>query len=102
MALDKPIMIQKIDQETETWSDWRRLHAEVNADKSTEYVEAGADLSKSTKTFKVRYFAGLEDVDFNLGLYRIVYGGHYFNVTGYDDYMERHITVIIRGESYGD
>ena len=102
MTFDKPIVIQKIDQDTETWSDLWPLHARINKTTGTEFVEAGADRSQSTKTFEVRYFTDLEDVDFNRGLYRIMYRDHAYNIVDYDDYMEKHQTVRLKAVSYGD
>ena len=99
---DKPITIQQIDQTTEAWVDHWQLHARVNKTTGTEYVEAGANRSQSTKTFEIRYFTGLEAVDFNRGYYRIVYKGHIYNIVDYDDYKEQHINVKIKGVSYGD
>ena len=102
MTFDKPIVIQKIDQDTEEWSDLWPLHARINKTTGTEFVEAGADRSQSTKTFELRYFADLEDVDFNRGLYRIMYRDHAYNIVDYDDYMEKHQTVRLKAVSYGD
>ena len=102
MTFDKPIVIQKIDQDTEEWSDLWPLHARINKTTGTEFVEAGADRSQSTKTFELRYFTDLEDVDFNRGLYRIMYRDHAYNIVDYDDYMEKHQTVRLKAVSYGD
>ena len=102
MAFDKPIVIQKIDQDMEEWSDLWPLHARINKTTGTEFVEAGADRSQSTKTFELRYFTELEDVDFNRGLYRIMYRDHAYNIVDYDDYMEKHQTVRLKAVSYGD
>ena len=102
MTYDKPITIQKIDEDSELWSDLWNLHARVNKTTGSEYVEAGANRSQSTKTFELRYFNGLEAIDYNRGLYRIKYRGHTYNILDYDDYMESHINVKIKAVSYGD
>lgn len=102
MTYDKPITIQKIDEDTELWSDLWDLHARVNKTTGSEYVEAGANRSQSTKTFELRYFNGLEAIDYNRGLYRIKYRGYTYNILDYDDYMETHINVKIKAVSYGD
>lgn len=102
MTFDKPIVIQKINQDTEEWSDLWPLHARINKTTGTEFIEAGADRSQSTKTFELRYFSDLEDVDFNRGLYRIMYRDHAYNIVDYDDYMEKHQTVRLKAVSYGD
>lgn len=99
---DKPVVIQEIDEATETWTDKWSLHARINKSSGSEFVEAGANQSQATKVFEFRYFQALEDVDYNRGLYRILYRGHTFNIVDYDDYMERHETVRIKAVSYGD
>lgn len=103
MIFDKPIVIQKVDETTEKWSDLFRVHARINkagGAKRGEYISAGADQSKSYKVFDVRYFKALEDIDQNRGLYRIKYRDNVYNVVDYDDYLESHQTVRLLGESY--
>lgn len=102
MAISKPFIIQRLDQATETWSNLWRLHASVNKTKGSEFVEGGANVSQSTKTFETRWFKALEDVDTARGLYRILYRGHTYNIVDYDDFMESHINVKITAVSYGD
>lgn len=102
MTYDKPITIQAIDPVTEQWSDLWKLHARVNKTTGSEFVEGGAVQSQSTKTFEVRYFEGIDVLDYNRGYYRIVYNGHLFNIDDYDDYMESHQVVKLKGVSYGD
>lgn len=102
MTYDKPITIQKIDEVTELWSDLWNLHARINKTTGSEFVEGGATQSQATKTFELRYFEDLADVDYNRGLYRIVYRGHSFNIVDYDDYMEAHQVVKLKAVSYGD
>ena len=99
---DKPVTIQIIDPETETWTDKWSLHARINKSTGAEFVEAGANQSQTTKIFEFRYFSDLEDVDYNRGLYRILYRGHVFNIVDYDDYLERHENIRIKAVSYGD
>lgn len=98
---DKPITIQKIDEDTEQWTDLYYLHARVNKSGGSEYLNAGANQSKSTRVFEVRYFKNLENIDNERGLYRIVYRGVLYNITDYDDFQEQHKTVKLLGVSYG-
>lgn len=100
MTFDKPIIIQKIDDTTERWTDAYRLHASVNKSGGSEYLNAGANQSKANLVFEVRYFEHIEDINFNRGRYRIVYRGHNFNITDYDDFLEKHQTVKLLGTSY--
>lgn len=102
MTYDKPITIQKLDDATEHWSDFWNLHARVNKSTGSEFVEGGAVQSQSTKTFEVRYFDGIEEIDTSRGLFRIIYRGVTYNIEDYDDYMETHKTVKLRAVSYGD
>lgn len=99
MAYDKPIVIQRIDEGTELWSDIYRLHARVNKSNGSEYLSAGVNQSKSTRVFEVRHFKDLEDIDMNRGLYRIMYRGNAYNIEDYDDYLEQHRAVKLLGVS---
>jgi SPP1 family predicted phage head-tail adaptor len=101
MVFDKPITIQRINENTEEWEDAFSLHARVNKSSGSEYLNAGADQSKSTRVFEVRYFKGIEDIDDSRGLYRLLYRGRKYNITDYDDYLEEHKTVKLLGVSYG-
>lgn len=101
MVYDKPIIIQKIDTTTRVWSDLYKPHARVNKTGGSEYLNAGANQSKSTRVFEIRYFKDLEDIDENRGIYRIIYRGRTYNITDYDDYLEEHKTVKLLGVSYG-
>ncbi len=100
MVYDKPITIQKADEATEAWADWLTLHARVNKSKGSEYQGAGANQSKSTRVFEVRYLKALEEIDQNRGAYRLIYRDHPYNITDYDDYLEQHKTVKLLGVSY--
>lgn len=98
---DRPISIQKINELTEDWDTVFGIHASVNKAKSDdEYLGGGAIQGKKSLTFEVRYFAGLEDVSFNLQSYRIVYQGRPYNIKDYDDFMDQHKTVKLLGVSY--
>lgn len=101
MVYDKPITIQAINEDTELWEDLYNLHARVNKSNGSEYLNAGAIQSKSTRVFEVRYFKDLEVIDVNRGRYRIIYRGQTYNITDYDDYLEQHKTIKLLGESYG-
>ena len=101
MVFDKPIIIQKINEISEIWENYYALHARVNKSNGSEYLNAGANQSKSTLVFEVRYFKDLEKIDDSRGLYRIIYRGRTYNITDYDDYQEEHKTVKLLGVSYG-
>ncbi len=101
MIYDKPIIIQKINSKTEDWEDLYPIHAKVNKSGGSEYLNAGANQSKSNRVFEVRYFKDLEDIDDNRGLYRIIYRGKPYNITDYDDFQEQHKSVKLLGVSYG-
>lgn len=97
-VFDKLISIQRINEATELWEDVYKLHAYINkASKNNEYQNAGAIQDKVAKTFEVRYFNELKDIEFNTQLYRIVYDGNTYNITDYDDFKEEHITVKLLG-----
>lgn len=100
---DKPIIIQKKDEVTETWVNAfdKPLHARINKAKSdSEYLSAGAVRDTRSLVFEVRYFKNLEDIDFNKQIYQIVYQGVPYNIQDYDDFMLQHKTVKLLGVSY--
>lgn len=98
---DKAITIQKINEITEDWEDVFKVHARINRAKSdSEYVDAGATRQKRSITFEIRYFKQLEDIDFNIRSYRILYNNVPYDITDYDDFMFSHKTVKLLGVSY--
>ena len=98
---DRPITIQKIDEITETWADVYNVHAKINKAKTdSEYLNAGAVQDKKALTFEIRYFKDLEDISFNLSMYRILYKGIPYDINDYDDFMLKHKTVKMVGVSY--
>ena len=100
-VFDRPIVIQKINELTETWEDLYSVHASINKAKSdNEYLNAGAIQAKRTLVFEVRYFKDLEDISLNTQSYRIVYQGVPYNIENYDDFMLSHKTVNLLGVSY--
>lgn len=101
MIYDKPIIIQIQDPETEEWADKWKLHARVNKTGGGQALNAGADQYHATLTFEVRYFKALEELRYNPQPFRVMYRGHSFKLTDYDDYMEQHRTVKLVGEAYG-
>lgn len=97
-----PFTVQVQDPNTEKWSDLWHLHArKVNKSGGGQALNAGADQYRAALTFEVPYFAALEAMRYNPQAYRIVYRGHTFKLTDFDDYMERHLTVNLTGEAYG-
>lgn len=101
MNYDKLITIQAQDPETEEWADKWKLHARINKTGGGQTLNAGADQYRTTLTFEVRYFKALEELRYNPQPFRVIYRGHSFKLTDYDDYMEQHRTVKLVGEAYG-
>lgn len=98
---DKPIIIQKINEETELFEDLFKVHAYINkASSDKEYLKAGAIQVKKNLIFEMRYFAELEDISLNLQCYRIVYQNVPYNIEDYDDFQLTHKTVKMLGVSY--
>lgn len=98
---DRPIIIQRLDEDTEEWVDVFNVHARINKTSTdNEYLSAGAIQGKKNLTFEVRYFAELEDISLNIQSYRVSYRGVPYDINDYDDYMLRHKTVKLLGVSY--
>lgn len=97
-----PVTIQRQDPETEEWVDLWKLHAiQVNKAGGGENFNAGREQYHPRMTFDLRWCQRLEDLRWDPAAHRIIYRGHAFNITDYDDYMEQHLTVRLVGEAYG-
>ena len=97
-----PFTVQVIDQDTEEWTDYLKLHAlQVNKTGGGETANAGAESYHPRLTFETRWCKALEDVVYSPQLYRIVYRGRFYNIQDYDDFMQQHRTVRLVGVAYG-
>lgn len=102
-----PVTIQKMNEDTEEWTDHLHLHAlSINQAQSfgwgdRESFEAGAERFRPRLKFEFRWCKALEDVAYVPQLHRIIYKGRMYNIQGYDDYMEQNRTVKVYGEAYG-
>ena len=97
-----PVTVQRQDPDTEAWSDLLHLHAtKVNRAGGGESFNAGREQYHPRMTFDFRWCKALEALRWAPDSYRLVYQGHFFNITDYDDYMEQHLTVRLTGEAYG-
>lgn len=97
MTYGKPIVIQELDQEANQWNDILHGHAAVNKQSGSEYLSSGADQSKQTMVFTLRYNSIVKGIRLNTQMYRIIYDGDLYDVQDYDDYLERHQTVKLLG-----
>lgn len=100
-VFDKPIVIQKFDEEKEQWNTVYKVHASINKTRAdNEYLNGGAIQYKNNLTFEVRYFAGLNDISLNMQRYRVLYNDVPYDITDYDDFMSQHKTIKLSGVSY--
>lgn len=98
---DKIVLIQKIDEITEKWTNIFELHCRLNKAKTdSEYLSAGSVRGKKNIVFEIRYFKDLEDISLNLSTYRIIYNGVPYDIVDYDDFKMKHKTVKLLGVSY--
>lgn len=97
MVFDKPIIIEKMDEETEKYETFAKLKARVNKSRGSEYMDAGAIQVNQELEFVVRYFSKLKEISLNTQLYRIVYDGAKYDIQDYDNYMFKNHTVKIIG-----
>lgn len=96
--LRHPILIQKIDPETEKWRDYFHCRAKANTSSGQEYAAAGTELSSSDVIFTVRYCAELADLFLRTQYYRILFIGAVFDIQKVDDYMFRHQYLSIKAK----
>lgn len=97
-----PLTIQRIDPDTEEWTDLQKFHAiQVNRSGGGEAYSAGREQFRPRLTFDLRWCKAMEALRWDTQNHRIIYQGQQFNIVDYDDYMERHLTVRLTGEAYG-
>lgn len=99
MILNQKIQIQKLNDDSDSYSDYYSCHAQVNKTGGNEYLIAGSVSTKNKFTFIVRYCEELKNLQFDTQTYRIVFNGVIFNILDADDFMQRHKTIKIIGES---
>lgn len=99
MILNQKIQIQKFNEDNDSYSDYYSCHAQVNKTGGNEYLIAGAVSTKNKFTFIVRYCEELKKLQFDTQSYRIIFNGIIFNILDADDFMQRHKTIKIIGES---
>ena len=96
-----PILIQKLNLDTEMYEDYYSTHSNINKVGGKEYTQAGANISNSTFNFKVRYCSKMEDVIFNTEIYRVVYNNRCYDIKNVDHYGENKAELTITGEYNG-
>lgn len=98
-----PILIQKLNLDTEKWEDYYPTHMNKNKVGGKEYTQASTNISNSTFNFKVRYCKELEEISFNTEIYRVVYNNRCYDVKNVDRYGESNeatITGEYNGKTY--
>ena len=100
-SYNKPILIQKLNEETEQWEKFCETRANVNKTGGREYTNASTNISASTYNFKVRYRKSLEEVIFNTEMYRVVYNNRCFDIKNVDRYAESTNELILIGDFNG-
>lgn len=97
-----PLTIQRMDHNTEEWTDLLNLHAlQVNKTGGGETFNAAAEQYHPRLTFELRWCKALEDVVYRPQIHRIIYRNRIFNIQDYDDFMEQHRVVRLVGVAYG-
>ncbi len=98
MTRNHIIELQKLEKNQ--WNSIGKFHAGVNKAAGKEELDGGAVQSQLQMVFDVRCCEQIKDIRLNTQYYRIVYDGGIYKVVDYDDYMERHRNVRLRGVSY--
>lgn len=92
-----PITIEKMDKQTEKYSEYYSCRAKVNKVGGKEYENASSNISSSTFDFRIRYMHKIEEILFNTEIYRVKYNDRYFDIQNVDRFEESTTDVKIRG-----
>ena len=101
MVFDKPIIIEKMDEETECYYEFATLKARINKSKGSEYMDAGAIQLNQELVFTTRYFSKLKEIYLNTQLYRIIFDGAKYDIIDYDNFMLENKTIKLTGKLIG-
>lgn len=105
MLFKFPITIQTRNEDDEKWVEHITIvRARINKNTKSrgyENLGAGAIQIKRSLMFEVRYSPKISEIAHNTQLFRIVYEGNTYNIIDYDDFQEKHQTVILTGAYYG-
>lgn len=100
-SYNTPILIQKLDVDTEKWSDYYPTHANVNKASGREYFNASTNITSGTYNFSVRYCKKLKDIKYDNASYRIIYDNQIFNIKNVDIPKEKNHLMTIVGDLVG-
>ncbi len=100
MRFDRPVTFQRMAAD-ESWQDAFTAHAWVNKARGSQDVEAGAMRSRQTLTFRIRWQEACRDIPAEMQRWRVVFEGRAYAVTDTDDYLQRHRTLEVEAQSYG-
>lgn len=100
-SYNTPILIQKLDVDTEKWGDYYPTHANINKASGKEYFNVSSNISSSTYNFKVRYCEKLKELLFNTEIYRVVYESRCYDIKNADRYGESKTELTIIGDYNG-
>ena len=98
---DKIVVLQKYDEDIDGYANVSgipSLHAHINpAGFSTEKYEGKAMQDDVPFDFFLRYNSTLAAIVLRPQLYRILWNGEAFDITGADDYQLQHKEIRLRG-----
>lgn len=90
------IVFEKMDADTEEWSQYYSCKAKINTSGGNEYLAGGAERSSSDAVFTVRYCNDLKDIYLDTQSYRILFRNGVFDVKVVDNYMFLNLYLNIR------
>lgn len=90
------ITFEKMDVDTEEWSEYYKCFAKSNPSGGNKYFMGNVEQSNSDTTFTVRYCNVLKDIYLNTQIYRIKFENGTFDVKAADDYMFLHKYLNIK------
>ena len=101
MSVGSKVVIERINAETREYEAYLTAHLlDVNPARSREIQEDAGEFGLQTVTFVLRYRKALEEIQYAMPDFRILWRGHYFDIRGYDDFKFRHLKVALRGVAH--
>lgn len=98
---DKLVEFQSFDDDAGEWKTFMRSLARVNNAGGMTGSQDDVERPVETLEFSMRWQRKMDEIRPKLENARLVYMGRAYTALSYDDYMEAHREVRIKGSFYG-
>ena len=102
MSVGSKVVIERLAEGSATdYEEYLTAHLlDANPARSREIQDDAGEFGLQTVSFTLRYRKALEEIQYAMPDFRIVWRGHAFDIRGYDDFKFRHLKVVLKGVAH--